>query len=41
MDPWTADKVAKSQAAHGVSVVEVALVDGRWAVVRPRRRLMR
>jgi hypothetical protein len=34
MDSWTADKVAKSQAAHGVSVVEVALVDGRWAVVR-------
>ncbi len=24
--PWTADKVAKSQAAHGVAVVEVALV---------------
>jgi secreted PhoX family phosphatase len=35
MEPWTADKVAKSQAAHGVSVIEVALVDGRWTVVRP------
>jgi uncharacterized protein len=35
MEPWTADKVAKSQAAHGVSVVEVALVDGHWTVVRP------
>jgi len=35
MEPWTADKVAKSQAAHGVSVVEVALADSRWAVVRP------
>jgi secreted PhoX family phosphatase len=34
MDPWTADKVAKSQAAHGVAVVEVARVDGTWTVVR-------
>ena len=24
MDPWTAEKVAKSQAAHGASVIEVA-----------------
>jgi secreted PhoX family phosphatase len=30
--PWTSEKVAKSQAAHGVSVVEIALVDGRWGV---------
>ncbi|HEU4367352.1 MAG TPA: PhoX family phosphatase [Methylomirabilota bacterium] len=35
MQPWTAEKVAKSQAAHGVSVVEVALVNERWTVVRP------
>jgi secreted PhoX family phosphatase len=35
MEPWTAEKVAKSQAAHGVSVVEVALRGDRWAVVRP------
>ena len=35
MEPWTADKVAKSQAAHGVSVIEVALAEGRWTVVRP------
>ncbi len=35
MEPWTADKVAKSQAAHGVSVIEVALGGGRWTVVRP------
>jgi secreted PhoX family phosphatase len=35
MEPWTADKVAKSQAAHGVSIIEVALVDGQWTVVRP------
>ncbi|HEX4885117.1 MAG TPA: PhoX family phosphatase [Casimicrobiaceae bacterium] len=35
MTPWTARKVAKSQAAHGVSVVEVEQRDGRWQVVRP------
>jgi secreted PhoX family phosphatase len=37
MSPWTAEKVSKSQAAHGVSVVEVALVNERWIVVRPSR----
>jgi uncharacterized protein len=35
MEPWIADKVAKSQAAHGVSVVEVTLAGDRWTVVRP------
>ena len=35
MEPWSADKVAKSQAAHGVSVVEIAEAGGRWGVVRP------
>jgi secreted PhoX family phosphatase len=35
MEPWTADKVAKSQASHGVSVVEVAEIAGAWTVVRP------
>jgi secreted PhoX family phosphatase len=35
MEPWTAEKVAKSQAAHGVAIVEVAQRGGRWAVVRP------
>jgi hypothetical protein len=35
MEPWTAEKVRKSQAAHGVSVVEVRLQSGRWMVVRP------
>jgi hypothetical protein len=35
MEPWTAAKVAKSQAAHGVSVVEVRLDGGRWRIVRP------
>jgi uncharacterized protein len=34
--PWTADKVKKSQAAHGVSVIEVMKQDnGSWKVVRP------
>ncbi|MEJ7764004.1 MAG: PhoX family phosphatase [Acidimicrobiales bacterium] len=31
--PWTADKTAKSQAAHGVSVIEVRLDGGQWTVV--------
>ncbi|RCW76513.1 PhoX family protein [Pseudorhodoferax soli] len=37
MAPWTAQKVRKSQAAHGLSVVEVALADGRWQLQRPSR----
>ncbi len=37
MQPWTADKVAKAQAAHGVAVVEVALQGGRWNLVQPSR----
>jgi secreted PhoX family phosphatase len=32
---WSADKVRKSQAAHGVSVIEVAVQNGQWQVVRP------
>lgn len=35
MKTWTADKVRKAQAAHGVSVIEVAQKGGRWDVVRP------
>ncbi len=35
MEPWTAEKVRKSLAAHGVSVVEVRLDGGKWSVVRP------
>ncbi len=35
MRTWTAEKVAKSQAAHGVSVIEVANTGDRWQVVRP------
>jgi len=34
---WSAQKVRKSQAAHGVSVIEVARRGGRWEVVRPSR----
>ena len=32
---WSAEKVHKAQAAHGVGVIEVALQDGRWQMVRP------
>jgi uncharacterized protein len=32
---WSAAKVQKAQAAHGVSVIEVAQRAGRWEVVRP------
>jgi uncharacterized protein len=37
MTPWTAEKVRKAQAAHGVSVIEVELKDQRWHMVRPSR----
>jgi uncharacterized protein len=37
LTPWTADKVKKSQAAHGVAVIEVAQKDGAWQMVRPSR----
>ena len=32
---WNAEKVQKAQNAHGCSVIEVALREGRWHVVRP------
>ncbi len=35
--PWTAEKVRKSQAAHGLSVVEVRFDGRQWAPVRPSR----
>ncbi len=35
MKTWSAEKVRKSQAAHGVAVIEVELKDGRWQMVRP------
>lgn len=37
MKPWNADKVLKSQHAHGVSVVEVEATAQGWRVVRPSR----
>ena len=37
MEPWTAEKVRKSQAAHGVSMVEVKFNGSSWEVVRPSR----
>lgn len=37
MKTWTAEKVAKSQAAHGISVIEVRRRGDGWQVVRPSR----
>jgi secreted PhoX family phosphatase len=37
MKTWNAAKVAKSQAAHGVSVIEIAREGNAWSVVRPSR----
>ncbi len=37
MEGWTAEKVRKAQAAHGISVVEVADDGKDWAMVRPSR----
>ena len=34
---WTADKVAKSQAAHGITVVEIKQKAQGWQLVRPSR----
>jgi secreted PhoX family phosphatase len=34
---WSAEKVRKAQNAHGCSVIEVALRDGSWQVVRPSK----
>lgn len=35
MNEWTPEQVAKSIAAHGVSVIEIGFEDGRWRIVRP------
>ncbi len=35
MDNWSADKVRKAVAAHGVSVIEIRKHRGQWNVVRP------
>ncbi len=32
---WSAEKVRKAQAAHGVSVIEVEQQGGRWQIVKP------
>jgi secreted PhoX family phosphatase len=37
MEDWTAEKVKKSQAAHGVSIVEVRFDEKKWEIVRPSR----
>jgi len=38
MKTWSAEKVRKAQAAHGVSVIEVqSNGDGTWTMVRPSR----
>ena len=37
LTPWTAEKVRKSQMAHGLAVIEVELRDGAWQMVRPSR----
>ena len=37
LNDWSADKVRKAQAAHGLAVIEVVLVNGAWQLVRPSR----
>lgn len=37
MEPWTAEKVAKSKNAHGLGVFEVKLVAGRWQTIADSR----
>jgi uncharacterized protein len=37
LSDWTAEKVRKSQAAHGISVIEVEEKNGKWDMVRPSR----
>lgn len=37
METWTAEKVRKSIAGHGVSVIEIEDRNGQWSVVRPSR----
>jgi hypothetical protein len=37
MKTWSAEKVRKSIAGHGVSVIEVEARGGEWSVVRPSR----
>ena len=37
MTPWTPAKVAKSQASHGIAVIEIALGAEGWQMVRPSK----
>lgn len=37
MKTWSAEKVRKAQAAHGVSVVEIEFKNGRWQAVLPSK----
>lgn len=37
MKTWSADKVRKSQAAHGVGILEIALKGDTWSVVAPSK----
>jgi secreted PhoX family phosphatase len=37
MANWSAEKVRKSQAAHGVAIIEVEDKAGKWEVVNPSR----
>ena len=37
MKTWSAEKVKKAQAAHGVTVIEVRETAGTWEVIRPSR----
>jgi hypothetical protein len=37
MQNWSAEKVKKSQASHGISVIEIAEKNGKWEAVRPSR----
>ena len=37
MKTWSAEKVKKAQAAHGISAIEVSLNSGSWQMVRPSR----
>ena len=41
MQPWTAEKVRKAQAAHGISVIEVVETPAGWQMVRPSRHARR
>ena len=37
MEAWSAEKVRKSMAAHGVGVIEIEDRNGSWDIVRPSR----